>query len=110
MDDITQNRILDRLDKIDSQLGDLRVQMVTLANSRVEGERRLEWVEDELESMNKRMDALDRRLEAAALPGKAVRWVLGAMLAGAAALGALKGLGVRWDGPAAADSKSGTQE
>lgn len=87
----------DRLDHIDTQLAQL-LTVQTRDGTRLEG--LIERVED----LEDAQDEHEKRIQRLALPGQAVKWLLGALVAIGSVVGALYGLGVRLVPSAHADA------
>lgn len=87
MDDDLQ-WLRDKLDRMDSQLGDIRVAVVRMATAQEAAERRINDAE-------KRLDTIEQDLT----PLRSIRWIGAALIVLAATVGAMKILGFSWDAP-----------
>lgn len=90
-----QQWIRGRLDRIDENLVKILVGQTAMNN-------KVETLESRVAELEEGQETLDRKIDAALLPGRAIRWLLAALAAGAATLTALKAAGVRISVDAAA--------
>jgi len=83
-----QQWIRNRLDRIDENIVKVLMGQTSIAN-------KVEMLEQRVTELEDGQEALDRKIDTALLPGRAIRWLLAAIAAMAAAVAGLKALGVR---------------